>query len=727
MQASELKGMVPNELMESMAQRGIKTLTPPQELAVKKGVLKGASMVVASPTASGKTFIAEMAMLRAVIGERKKAIYVAPMRALVSEKFEELKEAYPYLKIAMSIGDLDSLDQWLASYDIIFVSTEKLDSLIRHGLSWLDSVGCVVIDEIHMLDDPGRGPTLEVLITKLRRLCRRAQVIALSATVGNAEEISGWLHSELVESTYRPVKLEKGIVFDGKAYYPPLGAFDSPEELKGSSAIPEIRIAQDTLARKKQILVFLGTKRNAEASSEKIAQAVHEVLTVDEKLKLAKVSDEILHALGKPTLQCEKLSKVVAKGVAFHHSGLVNAQRHLVENAFKAGILKVICATPTLSLGINIPAHTVLVRDTNRYSDAAGAEKLSVNEVTQLFGRAGRPKYDTEGRALLIARSQAEIMDLYHRYIDAELEPISSKLGVLPVLRTHVLAFIASGMLKTHEGILNFLDETLYGYQFSNTREMEEILKDVLRELEKWQFIAKMGSTYVPTRIGARVSELYIDPLSAKWLIDTLPRVKDDVSYLFMVCNTLEMRPHNKATEEANELFFDYQPLLEGTGATMESQMSSYYDPVKPLSTALMLRDWMNEIPEREIVKKYGSTPGSLFVKLGNLDWLLYASSELSKLLHISTIKILELRVRSKYGIKKELLDLTRLEQVGRVRARLMYDNGIRRVSDLRAEGSAEKVEKLFGKDIAKRILEQIGADGSVDSYKDQRPFSASE
>jgi helicase len=722
MQVSELKGAIPNELMESMLQRGMKTLTPPQEIAIKKGLLDGASMVVASPTASGKTFIAEMAMIRSVIALRKKAIYVAPMRALVSEKYEEFKAAYPYLKVAMSIGDLDSLDQWLASYDIIFVSTEKFDSLIRHGLAWLDYVGCVVVDEIHMLDDPGRGPTLEILITKLRRLCKRAQLIALSATVGNARELAEWLGSEIVESNYRPVKLEKGVTFDGKAYY-----IQGEEDLKGNSTIPEIRIVQDTLSRKKQILVFLGTKRNAESSAEKMAPAVNDFLTVEEKAKLAELSDEILHALSKPTSQCEKLAKIVAKGVAFHHSGLVNAQRHAIEEAFRNNVLKVICATPTLSLGVNLPAHTVLVRDTNRYSDANGAEKLSVNEVTQLFGRAGRPKYDTEGRALLIARAKSEIMDLYNRYIDAELEPISSKLGVLPVLRTHVLAFIASRMLRTHEGILAFLNETLYGYQFANTRELEEILKDVLKELESWEFITKQGSTYLPTRIGERVSELYIDPLSARWLIDTLPRVGDDVGYFFMICNTLEMRPHAKVTEEASELFFNYQSLLEGRTHHYDAETLSYYDPVKPLSTALMLRDWINEIPEREIVKKYGSTPGSLFSKITNADWILYASFELSKLIHVSTLKLLEVRIRTKYGIRKELLDLIRLEQVGRVRARLMHDNGIKSVADLRISGSAEKVEKLFGKEIAKKILEQVGEDGKVDSGKEKAHFSASQ
>jgi helicase len=690
-------------MFESLTQRGIKSLTPPQELAIKQGLLRGENLVVASPTASGKTFIAEMAMLRSIMHDRKKAVYVAPMRALVSEKYEEFKEAYPFLKIAMSIGDLDSLDHWLSGYDIIFVSTEKLDSLIRHGLNWLDQVGCVVIDEIHMLDDPSRGPTLEILITKLRRLCSDAQILGLSATIGNARELASWLDAALVESDYRPVKLEKGVAFNNKAYY-----LESEEELAGSSSIPEIRIVQDTLNKKKQILIFYGTKRNAEASADKIAYAVEEQLTKEEKMKLAELSNEILHALGRPTVQCERLAKVVAKGVAFHHSGLVNAQRHAIENAFRNNVLKAICSTTTLGLGVNLPAHTVLVRDTSRYNDAAGSEKMSVNEVTQLFGRAGRPKYDKEGRALLIAKAKAEIMDLSSRYISGELEPISSKLGVQPVLRMHVLAFVATRMLKTKDGMLAFLNETLYGHQFANTRELEEILVDVLRQLESWSFVARRGSVYEPTRIGERVSELYIDPLSAKWLLDTLPRVSDEVSYLFAICNTVEMRPYVRATEEASELFFNYESLLEGTGANFETDNYSYYDPIKPLSTALMLRDWANEIPEREIVKKYGTTPGTLFVKQTNADWLLYSASELSKLSHLGITKLLELRVRTKYGIRKELLDLIRLEQVGRVRSRLMYDNGIRHVADLRLPGSAEKVEKLFGKEVAKRILEQL-------------------
>ncbi|MDE1824861.1 MAG: DEAD/DEAH box helicase [Candidatus Micrarchaeota archaeon] len=697
---SELKGSIPNELLESMAARGIVGLTPPQELAVDAGLLTGASLVVSSPTASGKTLIAEMAIIRSVLGLRKKAVYIAPMRALVGEKYEEFKAAYPYLKIAMSIGDLDSLDPWLEKYDIVLASTEKFDSLIRHGADWLDSVGCMVFDEVHMLGESGRGPTLEILITKLRRLCKQTQMVALSATIGNADDIAKWLGARLVESDYRPIKLDKGIVLGEKAYYR-----DSEEELIGSSKIPEIRIVEDVLERGKQIIIFYSTKRNAEAGAEKIQKAVIEKLKPAEKQALSAVSKRVVGALGRPTAQCEKLGRCIESGVAFHHGGLVNEQRHAVEEAFKSGAIKVICSTTTLSLGINMPAHTVLVRDTSRYGDS-GPERIGVNEITQLFGRAGRPKYDTSGRALLIARAKAEIMDLYRKYIDAELEPIDSMLGMLPVLRTHILAFVATNFLKSEESIASFFSETFYGYQYSSMREIKGNVQKVLEELSGWGFLEKKGSLYSATRLGSRISELYIDPLSAKKIINMLMKERDDLSNLFMICNTIEMKPYVKVTEEAEEKFVHYSGLLaSNTGG--EEVEDFYYYPEKPFSTAMMLSDWANEKSEPEIVKKYGTTPGALFAKVTNADWLLYAAMEISKIMRISTIRLLELRVRVRYGIAKELLDLVQLKQVGRVRARAMYANGIRGISDLRKPGIDKSLERLFGQEIAKKITEQ--------------------
>lgn len=703
MDVKELHGKLPEEVIESFGKRGIKELTPPQALSVEYGLLAGRDFVVAAPTASGKTLIAEMAMLRSVMQRRKKAIYVAPMRALVSEKYHEFKEAYPYLKVAMSIGDLDSLDSWLHEYDIVLASTEKLDSLIRHGAGWLDSVGCIVFDEVHMLDDTSRGPTLEILMTRLKRVAKDSQIIALSATVGNAKELAEWLGSELIESDYRPVELRKGIEQNGVVYYA-----DGEEQMESADKLAELRIAANTFGIKKQILFFYSTKRNAESGAERLALLASSRLEQNDKIKLKEVAAAVLGVLGRPTTQCEKLARLVEHGVAFHHSGLVNEQRHLIEETFKAGLIKAICSTTTLGMGVNLPAHTVVVRDTTRYDAEYGSVRMSVNVVTQLFGRAGRPKYDTMGRALLIAKSKDDLRGLYERYIDGELEPVESKLGVESVLRTHLLSFIATKFLTSKEAISDFMSGTFYGYQYSDMHDLNRIIGRVLKELQEWNFVENYGSMYRATKIGERVSELYIDPMSAKWMIDSLPKASDGISVLFMISNTVEMRPYVKIVEEAEERFFSYQQMIESEGGYILSEEVGYYDPLKPFSTSIMLNDWVGEKHEQEITAKFGTTPGALYTKINNADWLLYSAAELGKLLKISSRKLVEMRVRMRYGIKEELMDLVRLEGIGRVRARLLFMNGIPDVKSMRKDGSGEKVERLLGKELAKRIYEQL-------------------
>lgn len=699
---SELKRLLPKEVIESAIARNITELTPPQEKAVKKGLLEGKNMVLASPTASGKTFIAEMAMLTSVFWKRKKAIYIAPMRALVSEKFNEFKASYPYLKVAMSMGDLDSTDQWLESYDIIFISTEKLDSLIRHGIKWLDTLGCIVIDELHMLGEFGRGPTLEVLISRLRRTCKDSQFIYLSATVGNADEMASWLSAELVTSDYRPVPLEKGIIIKDNIFYG-----DKTELILGSSDIAEIRITEDTIKKSKQILLFYSSKRNTEAAAERLSKVVSSLISKQDLLILDELSKKILTALGKPTAQCEKLSSCVKKGVAFHHSGLVNSQRAIVEEAFRNGYIKAICSTTTLGIGVNLPAHTVLIRDITRYSSEQGSIRLGINEVTQLFGRAGRPKYDKYGRALLIAKSESEGKELYDTYVLGELDRIDSVLGYMPVLRTHILSFIATNFLTMESSILAFLQETFYGFEGGGISSLKLIIKDVIDQLNKWGFISIEDGKCIPTKIGKRVSELYIDPVSAKWIIDSLTKLSDDISSLFMICNTIEMKPYAKVIEEAEDLLPKYSGMYE----EYYSGEGVYEDISKPFSTALMFNDWINEAGEGNILTKYHETPGSLYAKTSNADWLLYSSTELSRLLHIGPARLIELRIRVKYGIKKELLDLTRLEQVGRIRARIMFNAGIKTLKDLRKDSSKQKLEHLFGSELSKKILSQINTD----------------
>jgi len=210
-----IKNKIPKEFYKIL-EKDITKLRPAQEKAIKKGLLERKNLLVCTPTASGKTLIAELAALKSIIEGNGKAIYIVPLKALASEKYKDFKKRYDGIaKVALSIGDIDSSDSYLVDYDLIITTSEKLDSLIRHHAPWLSLISTIIIDEIHLLNDPGRGPTLEILITILRQLLNKAQIIALSATIGNPEELSEWLKAELVIDDWRPVKLHKGVYLDG--------------------------------------------------------------------------------------------------------------------------------------------------------------------------------------------------------------------------------------------------------------------------------------------------------------------------------------------------------------------------------------------------------------------------------------------------------------------------------------------------------------------------------
>ncbi len=704
MELDSLKAELPKAIIESLQARGITKLTPPQASAIGKGLLKGTNIVVSSPTASGKTIVAEIACAMAILSKGKKAVYIAPMRALASEKFTDFKNDYPYIKTVLSIGDLDAEDKWLSGFQMMFFSTEKFDSLIRHGVDWLRDVGCFVFDEVHMIGDVSRGPTMELLITKLKH-ATDAQTIALSATIGNAKELAEWMEAELVESDYRPVKLDKGIIHEGTFHYYD-GKKEMKQELMGTSDIPEIRVVEDTLARGKQVLIFYSTRRSAELGAARIAKYVYKGLSEVEKTDLLELGKKVSSVLDKPTEQCVKLGSLIEKGIAFHHAGLLNQQRTAVESAFKQNRIKVICSTTTLGYGINMPAHTVLVRDITRF-DGNYSEQIGINEVLQLFGRAGRPKYDTEGRAMLPTTTRYRVPELKKKYILADPESINSSLGIAPVLRSHILAFVAERFLNTTESIGKFMEGSLYGKQFGNREYMKMVIGKILTDLERWEFVESMGDIYKATRLGERISELYVDPLSARMMLDAMRKVETQFDILLMLCNTLEMRPHVRAVQEAEERYSAY--IAGGSEVPFYSYNDmnyADYDPVKVFSTAMMLEDWTSEIKEADIVKKYGSTPGALYTKLTNADWIIYAASELAGIIRLPKANIVKARVRLRYGIKEELLDLVRLEQIGRARARLLFNNGIKKAQEI--PKNKEKVISLLGAEVAKKVFDQL-------------------
>lgn len=216
MHIDKIKDKISQKLYDAITAAGVSELRPAQVKSVNAGLLEGKNLLVCTPTASGKTLIAELAAVSAILNKKGKAVYVVPLKALATEKYNDFKKRYgSFAKVALSIGDFDSSDPYLSDYDLIICTAEKLDSLIRHHAPWVRMLAVVVIDEIHVMNDPGRGPTLEILITMLRQLLPKAQFIALSATIGNPEELAKWLEAELVVDGWRPVKLHQGVYRDG--------------------------------------------------------------------------------------------------------------------------------------------------------------------------------------------------------------------------------------------------------------------------------------------------------------------------------------------------------------------------------------------------------------------------------------------------------------------------------------------------------------------------------
>lgn len=700
---------------------GTPGLNPVQDLAVKSGLFGKKNIVLAAPTASGKTLVAEMASLKTILLNHKKVVYIVPLRALASEKYEDFRRKYEPLgiKVGMSIGDYDKSDPWLANYDLIIVTSEKMDSLLRHGIGWTDSIGLVVADEIHLLDSPDRGPTLEIVLTRLMHTTN-PEILGLSATINNYEELAGWLGAEAVKSDYRPVKLYVGVCYGSKVNFIPKKEITlNPDE----ASLKEL--VNDTLKKKKQALIFISTRKNAESAAEKLGELVKTHLNPSDIQNLSELSNKALHILDHPTKQCERLAGCIRMGTAFHHAGLTNQQRSLIENAFKDGTIRIMAATPTLAAGINLPAWRVIIRDLKRYSRFGGMDYIPVLEIHQMAGRAGRPKWDTEGQAILMAKSESEAKHLWEHYVKGEPEKIHSKLGIEPVLRMHVLALIASGTTPNKKSLLDFFSKTFYAHQYKDLSELDRILEKVISLLKDINFIESSGNPFrkasvqedelKPTKIGRRVSELYIDPLTAYHLIKSMSlaeeRGTNSFGVMHMISQTVEMLPllgiRKPDMQKINELLTDYEPFL------MEKPPNpwdiEYDDYVRSIKTAWLFQEWAEETGEDLILENFGVAPGELRVRLSNADWLLYSSHELALLLDLrNTLKeIRRTRLRVKYGIREELLPLVALKGVGRVRARILWNHGLRKLDDLR-KVPLESLERVIGPKVAREIKDQV-------------------
>ncbi|MCS7106390.1 MAG: DEAD/DEAH box helicase, partial [Candidatus Aenigmarchaeota archaeon] len=606
-------------------------------------------------------------------------------------------------------GDLDSSDPWLVDYDVIVCTNEKLDSLIRHGAVWVRDIGLIIVDEIHILNEPERGPTLEILLTQLREIAPKAQIIALSATINNAKELATWLNANLLTSDFRPVKLYEGVYYDSKIFFYNKGGYEL------SQLEPEAAIAENVLQLKKQGLFFVATRRSAESLAEKLIKTVKPFLKREEERELHNLVEQILKVLEVPTQQCKRLACCIRSGVAFHHAGLLGKQKKLIEDKFREGLIKIIVATPTLAFGVNLPSFRVVIRDVRRYYAGIGTIYIPVLDYKQMSGRAGRPAYDDFGESVLIARTEEEAHDLIDHFIMGKLEDIQSRLAVEPVLRMHTLALVATNFCNSEESLKKFFSKTFYAHQFGDISLIEEKIEKILEQLEEWKFVVRKKGKIFVTRIGKRVSELYIDPLTAFNFIQGLKKVKEkkisSFGILQLLSNTIEMRPllsvNTGEFSELEDLLAKREDeLLQKVPDESEIEFDDFLRSIK---TALMFEAWIEEASEDEILTKFKVAPGEFYGRREIADWLIYSLQELALLLGYKEFlkHIRKVRVRLEYGVREELIPLVRLKQVGRIRARKLFNSGIKSLKELK-KVSIEKLSSIVGPNVAKTIKDQL-------------------
>ena len=783
---------------------GISQLFPPQARALPNS-LDGRNLMLAIPTASGKSLVAHITMAHRLSNDLKgmRGVYIVPLKALASEKFRELSEICKSvdLKVGLAIGDRSSENNFVEDSDVLVCTSEKLDSMLRSNPSLMDDIGIVVADEFHLLQDPSRGPTLEILLSRIRHRVEGAQILALSATVGNANDLAEWLDADLVKSEWRPIALYSGTLTGLDLRYhsveSPGGDFSLPEPKRLDGGVNKNlhSVLDDTTEMSKQMLVFVASRSSAQKEARELSKHVKSKLDAEGHNFSDSVTeswDEMANSLSvreSGSVTAKALANAVRGGVGFHHAGLTSSQRRVVEEGFRTGNLLCIVATPTLAQGVNLPASRVVIRDSRRWSTvAARSMPLPVMEVRQMMGRAGRPGFDDFGESFLVSKSKQDEDSLIDLYLKGEPEDVTSKLANPGAqnaeedgaLLAHILSIVATAGIDDRDAISRFLSKTFLSSQM-NPETLEARTDDVLYWLcengmierrgeskqvenrikesktaereEDWQdempswansataipgldlipkeeaprrltprrgpaifgfkkasmykpsdsFIPEPAAmTYAPTQLGARVSRLYLNPISGRIIQDGLRKAigiisgEDNVgqvsplSLLHLASCTPDFLPLWPRKNDYGAI----QEVLHGREREFLSTTTDLEEE-RRMKGALVVNSWMDEDSLDSIENDWGVQAGDLRSRVELIEWLLYAmrrilseDEDLGRM-DRSAHKILyesidEVHRRVRYGCKADILGLVAIRGVGRVRAREMSDTlGVNDASDL--------------------------------------------
>ena len=665
----------------------IKDFNPAQKAVIESGYLDDKSnYIISIPTASGKTVLGVLPALKTILNGGK-AVYAAPLLSIQNEKVKEFKA---FEEHGINVGKHPS------SADLSVMVFESFDALTRFSWNVLRDVDTLIIDEFHMIGEYSRGPTLEAAITRAKIINPGMRIIALSATLKNIEEIEGWLEGTCVEHDYRPVPLHKEVL-DAEMF-----------NTKNKNDVI-VKIAEKAMNDNSQALAFVSTRRFTESLATYVAKKINKKLSKDQKQRFKEVAEKLLAVPEKkgslPTSTCVKLAESVEKGVAFHHAGLFNEQKEIIEDEFRNGNILMITATPSLMYGVNLPSKTVVIRDHTRWT-SQGPQPIPVFDYEQMSGMAGRPQYDDVGYSYLIAKTMDEAQNLEEYYVEGEIEQTNSKLvDNKDAIYKQIIAQIASSLSKNLDELTEFFGKTLYGYQMNNNPSMAFFAADSLKyELENALSFLLQNGIIRATPEGLKTTEFGNLIAKSNYAVETAVKIKEYVSDI----SEINVEEFIYALAETPDL-----PLITFKGRKSKDPVQEKLsecglfavDLGNIEATTVSLIEWINERSEFDIENKYNvysaSTRRSAYEASRLVKFAKNTSEVLGDYSNLKEYDILSARLY--YGVKPDIIPLViGVKRLGRKRARNLvkiFGNDLSNVSE-------KELQKIDG--IGPKLAEKI-------------------
>ncbi|RPB20263.1 P-loop containing nucleoside triphosphate hydrolase protein [Terfezia boudieri ATCC MYA-4762] len=709
LQLSHVKWGLDSNFVEGLKNCGIEVMYEWQaECLSMPGLLEGEkNLVYTAPTSAGKSLVAEILMIKRVMETRMKAIVVLPYVAIVTEKVKFLKKVVegiePCINVTGYHGGAKSSLGWKDA-DISVCTIEKANSIVNAALEdgSIGGLGVVVFDELHMLEDDHRGYILEVLATKLLCLQQSLQMIGMSATLSNISELGSWLQACQYHSTYRPIPLQEYLVYENEVYneHNQLIAHIPPSEVKDlkdpvMNAI--ISLAYGCVVEGYSALVFCPTRDMTERITKLLGQFMP---PADEDV--VEQRREVIRDLAASITGLDRiLGKSILLGVAFHHAGLTTEERDMVAEAYDKGLVKVICCTPTMAAGVNLPARRVIIHP------RTGRTLLTPAMLRQMRGRAGRKGKDTVGESYLCCPKVDK--DAVKELLKAPMPRVKSSLTV--GIQRALLEVISTRLATSLHSLDDYIQCTLLYHTSEDKAAIAALVQSSLTSLTSSELIREDDTGgFEPTPIGIATVVSGFGPEEGVFLHRELSRalmafnLETDMHIIYnftpiygltevnwkILMNEIEVLDESGLRTVT---FVGVNPALVNRmarGGTLKEDSPENVEKLRVhrrFFVSLMLRDLINEIPIHHVANKYETPRGFVQQLASTCKGFASTTGTFCKKMGWGGLAVLleHYTYRLDMGVKDDLMELVKLPFVKSYTARMIYNAGLRSIAAVAA------------------------------------------